>query len=153
MIDVEDIPRRQRLAQARLRPVLEDRMIPLLQSPRNQMPEPVRKKKLKEFRWHLYDASLDRKGKCKPSEASDFPSTKEQELCKHPFERLAWGANGSAHWASCRACGLKKVLYYSREHGALAAETHQVNEDVHATYIINSEDIILDTGCRTAVGG
>ena len=45
----------------------------------NQMPEPVRKKKLKEFRWHLYDGSLDRKGRCKPSEASDL-STKEQEL-------------------------------------------------------------------------
>ena len=119
----------------------------------NQMPEPVRRKKLKEFRWHLYEASLDHKGRCKPSEASDFPTKREQETCKHPFERLAWGANGEAHWASCRACGLKKVLYYSRVHGALAAEAHQVEEDVHATYVINSDDIILDTGCRTAVAG
>ena len=117
------------------------------------MPEPVRKKKLKEFRWHLYEASLDQKGRCKPSEASDFPINKDQEVCKHPFERLAWSANQSAHWASCRACGLEKVLYYSHEHGALAAETHQVDEDINATYIVNSDDIILDTGCRTAVAG
>ena len=25
--------------------------------------------------------------------------------------------------------------------------------DIHATYVINSDDIILDTGCRTAVAG
>ena len=79
----------------------------------NQMPEPVRRETLKEFRWHLYEASLDHKGRRKPSEASDFPTKREQEVCKHPFERFAWRANGEAHWASCRACGLKKVLYYS----------------------------------------
>ena len=116
--------------------------------PRGQtMPEPVRKKKLQEFREGLYRASVDRKGRCKPSEASDIPRG-DQGLCPHSFEKLVWGANGSAHWANCRSCGLRKVLYYSHEHGALmeGSEENQV-------YIQMVGDVILDTGCRTAVAG
>ena len=71
-----------------------------------ELPEPVRKKRLAEFRW---DSSLDRKGRARPSEASGFP-TPEQEQCRHDWADLRWGANGAAHWANCRACGLKKVL-------------------------------------------
>ena len=77
----------------------------------NQMPEPVRREKLKEFRRHLYEASLDHKGRCKPSEASDFPTKREQEVCKHtpskgshgePMERPTGPVVG--HVALRRSC-------------------------------------------------
>ena len=42
------------------------------------LPEPVRKKRLKEFRRALYEGALDRKGRVKPSEASELP-TPEQD--------------------------------------------------------------------------
>ena len=64
------------------------------------LPEPVRKKRLKEFRRALYEGALDRKGRVKPSEASELP-TPEQDRCKHPWEKLRWGANGAAQpWVS-----------------------------------------------------
>lgn len=112
-----------------------------------EVPEVVRRKRLQEFRRTLYKNALDRKGKVKVSEASDLP-TPEQEVCPHPWLSLKWGANGSAHWAHCKDCKMKRVLYYSNEHGALmtAAEA-AVFLDGGAT------SVILDTGCRTAVAG
>ena len=50
------------LGQARLRPMRVDQQSRRQPRSENQMPEPVRRKKLKEFRWHLYEASLDHKG-------------------------------------------------------------------------------------------
>ena len=112
----------------------------------HEMPEPIRKKKLKEFRLGLYQAAVDRRGRLKPSEASDIPRG-DQDSCPHAFERLVWAANQSAHWANCRSCGLKKVLYYSQEHGALTSG----GADEHHGVLV--QDVILDTGCRTAVAG
>ena len=99
-----------------------------------------------EFRRTLFENSLDKKGRVRPSEAADFPDA-SQERCEHPYEELRWGANGSAHWAHCRKCKLKRVLYYSNEHGAMVAEKPEV--------LFNDEpcQVILDTGCRTAVAG
>ena len=129
----------------------------------SRLPEPVRKKRLHEFRKGLYEAALDRRGRVRLSEASDVP-TKAQETCHHPYERLAWGANGAAHWASCRACGLRKVLYYSHMHGAMVVsrkerkEKHQeaLSADIreaHEVMMATTTEVILDTGCRTAVAG
>ena len=127
----------------------------------SRLPEPVRKKKLHEFRKGLYEAALDRRGRCRASEASDVP-TGAQESCSHPFERLAWGANGSAHWASCRACGLRKVLYYSHMHGAMVVSQREGKQqeawnadirEAHEVMMTTTTEVILDTGCRTAVAG
>lgn len=118
--------------------------------PKGVLPEPVRKKRLEEFRRRLYDAAVDRRGRLRPSEASDIPRG-DQELCKHPFEKLVWGANQAAHWANCRECKLHKVLYYSHDHGALVVEEPPV--EAHEVHLMSNCDIILDTGCRTAVAG
>lgn len=55
-----------------------------------EVPEPVRKKRLAEFRWGLYENSLDRKGRARPSEASGFP-TPEQEQCWHDWSVISVG--------------------------------------------------------------
>ena len=135
---------------------------PPLSQEESRLPEPVRKKKLHEFRKGLYEAALDRRGRCRLSEASDVP-TRAQESCSHPFDRLAWGANGSAHWASCRACGLRKVLYYSHMHGAMVVSKKEKMDcqetmsadlrEAHEVMMATTTEVILDTGCRTAVAG
>ena len=119
----------------------------------SDLPEPVRRKRLKQFRKDLYDGALDRKGRVRPSEASELP-TPEQEKCPHPWQSLRWGANGAAHWASCKACKLKKVLYYSMDHGALTAET-VLEEDPMDVWMLEhaAHKVILDSGCRAAVAG
>ena len=123
--------------------------------PGRDVPAAVRKKKLAEFRMELYEAARDRRGRVQPSSASEVP-TPEQLHCEHPFDRLLWGANAHAHWASCRDCGLKKALYYSVMHGALVASDELALENVAETYQTGNmcaSDVILDTGCRTAVAG
>ena len=115
------------------------------------MPAAVRKKKLTEFRMELYEAARDRRGRIQPSSASEVP-TPEQLRCAHPYGRLLWGANAHAHWASCRDCGLKKVLYYSVMHGALVVEEEAAAE-TYQSGGMSASDVILDTGCRTAVAG
>ena len=114
------------------------------------VPEVVRQRKLKEFRRTLYENALDKKGRLKPSAAADFPVTAEQENCTHPWEGIRWGANGSAHWGHCKQCHLKRVLYYSNEHGAMVAG--RVAQQV---FMLDggAVSVILDTGCRTAVAG
>lgn len=113
-----------------------------------KLPDAVRKKRLHEFREKLYENALDRKGRLQPSECSDIPS-KEQEACPHEKHDLRWGANQVAHWATCGKCGLRKVLYYSLDHGALAADAEEP-----AWLSAEGElQVILDTGCRTAVAG
>ena len=112
----------------------------------DKIPEVIRKKRLKQFRQQLYENSLDKRGRVRPSEASDIPNHTQEE-CPHEMKDLRWGANASAHWASCGKCGLKKCLYYSMEHGALVAE--------QPVWLIRGGAmmVILDTGCRTSVAG
>ena len=104
-------------------------------------PPVLRKKRLADFRRGLYDGALGRKGKLTLSEAADLP-TADQERCAHAFDDLRWGANSSAHWAHCGRCKLKKVLYYSVTHGVLVTGPPK-----------GVQEVILDTGCRTAVAG
>ena len=106
------------------------------------LPAPVRKKRVEEFRRSLYENALDRRGQLRLSDASDVPRG-AQEVCPHRYEDLQWGANASAEWANCRGCKLRKVLYYSSLHGALMEGAEPCLDGL----------IILDTGCRTAVAG
>ena len=115
------------------------------------VPEVVRKKRLQEFRRNLYENALDRRGKVKFSEASDLP-TGEQEVCPHPWLALRWEANGSAHWAHCRDCRMKRVLYYSNEHGALMTADED-SRDAAVFLDGGAASVILHTRCRTAVAG
>ena len=117
-----------------------------LREPPPNLPPVIRKKKVEEFRRGLCNKSMTRKGKLMLSEASDIPSTAEQESCTHEFSMLRWGANGSAHWADCSHCRLRKVLYFSHIHGVLA----QGMDETRRPVVMN---VILDTGCRTAVAG
>ena len=113
----------------------------------------MRKKRLQEFRHELYINALDKKGKCVPSQASDVPEGL-QISCKHDFGSLRWGANQSAHWAHCKDCGLKRVLYYQNDHGALVTEVPETSgaySDMGPR--LEAGDAIVDTGCRTAVAG
>ena len=103
---------------------------------------------MEEFRRALYEGGLDRRGRLRPSEASDIPQG-EQEVCPHAYEDLKWGANGSAHWADCKKCRLRKVLYYSHMHGAMMVE----REKEEANLLLKDREVILGTGCRTAVAG
>ena len=101
----------------------------------------------------LYENVLDRKGRLRPSEASDLATT-EQEQYAHDWDNLKWGANSSAHWASCGKCKMRKVFYYSMEHGALATDAKTAGMAEPIWYLEGGESqIILDTGCRTAVAG
>ena len=119
----------------------------------SDLPEPFRRKRLKQFRRDLCEGALDRKGRVRPSEASELP-TPEQERCHHPWQSLRRGANGAAHWASCKDCKLKKVLYYSVDHGALTAE-NVLDEAPMDVWMLEhaAHKVILDSGRRTAVAG
>ena len=95
--------------------------------PGRDLPGPVKKKQLETLRRALYDNALNRCGHLKPSQASEYP-TGEQEVCPHEYQDLRWGANSSAHWAHCRRCLLKRVLYYSHDHGAMTADRPRCHE-------------------------
>ena len=109
----------------------------------DDVPIAVKKKRLEEFRRQLYTNALNSKGRLRLSEASDVPNA-NQDQCTHDYTLLKWGANGSAHWADCTVCKLKKVLYWSKMHGSLMAVQDEPPETM---------ELILDTGCRTAVAG
>eukprot|EP00435_Cladocopium_sp_Y103_P057834 s201_g20.t1 len=118
-----------------------------------RIPVGVKKKRMEKFRRQLYEAAKNRKGKIVPSEASDLPNA-EQENCEHPYERLLWGANVHAHWANCKDCKLRKVLYYSAMHGAMTSDqVQQPDNEVFQANVLAPGHVILDTGCRTAVAG
>ena len=116
------------------------------------LPVSVKKKRLEVFRRELYENAKDRRGRVRPSEASEIP-TPLQETCEHPYDRLLWGANVHAHWATCRECKLKKVLYYSTLHGAMVEGAPQVGHDTLQSQHPPVGHVIMDTGCRTAVAG
>ena len=123
------------------------------------MPVGVRKKRMDQFRKELLRGGEEQKrARRYHLRRSDLP-TAEQENCPHPFERLLWGANSNAQWASCRDCKLRKVLYYSAMHGANGSGPdyagHPGGEDNGAYHsnILAPGHVILDTGCRTAVAG
>ena len=115
-----------------------------------ELPEPVRKKRMEAFRRELYESNLDRKGTACARQKLRISRRVSQDGCAHPYEKLQWGANAYAHWANCRKCGLRKVLYFSHEHGALV--TKEVENETYAMPGQGCE-VILDSGCITAVAG
>ena len=78
----------------------------------SNLPEPVRQKRLAEFRRTLFENSLDKKGRVRPSEAADFPDA-SQERCEHLYESCGGEPMGRHIGPHCRKCKLKRVLYYS----------------------------------------
>lgn len=117
-----------------------------LQPPTSEMPAALKQKRLEEFRRDLFEERVDRKGRLRPSDAAPVPN-EEQRTCPHPWNRLRWSANAQGHFARCRACDLKNVLYWHERHGSFMAGGEQ-------DYLPKNGILaIADSGCRTAVGG
>ena len=96
---------------------------PIPPAPRADKPKPVKEKELHQFRKTLYDQQV-RRGRCMPSSAATCP-TEAQSLCPHRFEDLKWSANAEGHFARCKTCDLKHVVYYSNRRGAMMVSQHQ----------------------------
>ena len=96
---------------------------PIPPAPRADKPKPVKEKELQLFRKTLYYQQV-RHGRCMPSSAATCP-TEAQSLCPHRLEDLKWSANAEGHFARCKACDLKHVVYYSNRHGAMMVSQHQ----------------------------
>ena len=77
----------------------------------------VRQREMSEFKQALYDHSYNGR-RCVPSTASPIP-TELQATCPHRLEDLLWTSNEHGHYARCKRCDLKNVLYYSQRHGVL----------------------------------
>ena len=90
--------------------------------PRSDRPKAVKDKELEAFRWQLYQKQV-RHGRRIPSTAADWP-TEAQSLCAHPFENLRWSANAEGHFARCKLCDQKHVIYFSNRHGAMMVHHH-----------------------------
>lgn len=120
---------------------------------RKDVPRKIKERMLEDFRRELYEKSVTR-GRLVPSSCAP-PATESQLHCKHPFEKLRWSANGDGHYASCRDCQLKNVLYFSERHGALMVGCGRQEEDQrnHAFVTMVPGYAIVDSGCRTAVAG
>ena len=124
--------------------VAPGRSLTTLQPPTGEMPAALKQKRLEEFRRAMYEERVDRKGRLIPSEATT-PS-EEQKKCPHPWNRLRWSANAQGHFATCRACDLKNVLYWHERHGTFTSEPQ--------AFLPKSGLLaIADSGCRAAVGG
>lgn len=80
--------------------------------PRPDKPKAVKERELGEFRRLLYDRQVQH-GRCIPSTAADWP-TEQQNQFRHLFESLRWSANAEGHFARCKLCDLKHVIYYSQ---------------------------------------
>ena len=78
----------------------------------------LKDKELAQMRKALYEERVDGTGRLKPSTASPTP-TEEQARCKHPFPDLKWSGNAEGHYARCKKCDLKHVIYHSHRHGTL----------------------------------
>ena len=114
------------------------------ESPADGRPKAVLRKERDAFRWELYAARVDRKGKLTPSDGASR-ATELQLACFHPWEKLVWSANQHGHFARCRDCDLKNVLVWHERHGA-----YMVREE---SLLPMSLLAIGDSGCKTAVGG
>ena len=120
---------------------------------RKDVPRKIKDRMLEEFRRELYDRAVSR-GRLVPSGCAP-PATESQIHCRHPFDRLRWSANGDGHYASCRECQLKNVIYFSERHGALMVESKRAEDckSNHTFVTMVPGFAIVDSGCRTAVAG
>ena len=95
----------------------------------DSLPKPLRDQELRTFRQNLYDRQVQG-GRLVPSKAAPTP-TEKQAQCLHPFNELRWSANQDGHYAKCKLCDLKSVIYWSSKHGALmVAMAHDRPEGV-----------------------
>ena len=118
----------------------------------------VRQREMSEFKQALYDHSYNGR-RCVPSTASPIP-TELQATCPHRLEDLLWTSNEHGHYARCKRCDLKNVLYYSQRHGVLVTHVLPLEKEIlkassSSTTSTNMEMpvVIADTGCRNAVAG
>ena len=119
----------------------------------------VKKRELEEFRQVIYRSQCEG-GRCVPSTAAPKP-TLSQARCVHPYEELVWSANDHGHYARCKRCDLKHILYYSHRHGVLMVGAGGPTEDDVRPEEAHPFPVsawapglaVADTGCRTAVGG
>ena len=110
------------------------------------IPKKVKERKLADFRKSLYDEQWDGK-RLIPSTCAPVPSA-TQTRCNHPFDQLRWSANADGHYARCKKCDLKHVIYYHERHGVMMTKREQ------EAYIAgNPGEAIADSGCRCAVAG
>ena len=116
-----------------------------LTPPSTELPKAVKAAQLERFRRALYEERTDRRGRLIPSEAAPSQN-EEQRACPHPWNRLRWYANSSGHYARCRACDLKHVLYWHERHGSFVTSEQEFLPKAGLL-------AIADSGCRTAVGG
>ena len=80
-------------------------------------PKPIKERELADFRRSLYEGQCEG-GRVIPSSAAP-PPTEAQSRCTHPLDKLRWSANADGHYARCKLCDLKHVIYYSVRHGVL----------------------------------
>lgn len=83
------------------------------------LPKPLRDRELQAFRQQLYNQQ-SKGGRLIPSRAAPIP-TEQQAVCGHPFGSLRWSGNQDGHYAKCKDCDLKSVIYWSNKHGAMMA--------------------------------
>ena len=102
--------------------------MPVAPAPKQDKPKAVKEKELLQFRRGLYEQQL-RHNRCIPSTAASWPND-EQNRCPHHFDDLKWSANAEGHFARCRACDLKHVIYYSNRHGTMMVSMHSPREGV-----------------------
>ena len=50
-----------------------------------------------------------------PAHKYETNTLNDQTEREHPYEELQWCANGTSMYASCRKCGLKSVIMYTKE--------------------------------------
>ena len=108
---------------------------PIPPDPKSDKPKPVKEKELMAFRRKLYDEQCDG-GRLTPSGAAPAP-TEFQSKCSHPFDSLRWSANADGHYARCKTCDLKHVIYWSVRHGVMMVANedmvHDAPKDVPTT--------------------
>ena len=120
----------------------------------------VKKRELEEFKIGLWRQSWNG-SRTIPSSAAPVPN-EVQARCPHRFEDLLWSSNQHGHWARCKKCDLKHILYHSERHGVLMTSHPTMASStclpVAATTLTAAPvtppgQVILDSGCRTAVAG
>ena len=120
----------------------------------------VKKRELEEFKIGLWRQSWNG-SRTIPSSAAPVPN-EVQARCPHRFEDLLWSSNQHGHWARCKKCDLKHILYHSERHGVLMTSHPTMASStclpvaattLTAAPVTPAGQVILDSGCRTAVAG
>ena len=90
--------------------------------------------------------------KPEPCAKHDATKMQDQTFCVHPLETLKWGGNESSMYASCGRCGLKTRIMYKKNRAFVTGVEVVEKHEVHLV-TLKAGLVIIDTGCRAAVGG